>query len=253
MARILIIEDNPTHAELLRYLLTAAGHEVLHEEDGLSGVRTIHDRRPDLVLCDLHLRGLNGYEVVRSIRNHAELGATPVVAVTVMAQIGDDGTALRSGFNGHIAKPIDPETFVGQIEAYLPEKAAGGQHRPPPIAADSPAASTKSSLARTLREITADLTTMLDATPTATVVCDEQGRVTRWNLAAERLFGWTAIEMAGGPPPFVPEESLSEFRAVLAQAVKGAAVPDRRRRRWRCSTAAGRPTCCSPTSSCPAG
>ena len=119
MARILIIEDNPANMMLMAYLLSAAGHAVIEALDGQKGLAIARDDSPDLVLCDLQLPGMDGYEVAQRLKLDPGLVAVPRVAVTAFAMVGDRDKALAAGFNGYIAKPIDPESFVGEIEAYL--------------------------------------------------------------------------------------------------------------------------------------
>jgi len=118
-ARILAIDDNPDNLELMRYLLEAFGYPALTACDGSSGVALVERERPDLVLCDVQLPDIDGYEVVRRIRNHPELSELVVVAVTALAMVGDRAKVLAAGFNGYLPKPIDPVTFMRQIEAYL--------------------------------------------------------------------------------------------------------------------------------------
>jgi diguanylate cyclase (GGDEF)-like protein/PAS domain S-box-containing protein len=119
-ARILIIEDNPTNMELMVYLLHASGYTVLTAYDGASGVETARETNPDLIICDVHLPKLDGYGVVSVLKNDAALCTVPVLAVTALAMVGDREKLLAVGFDGYIGKPIEPDTFVAQVEAFLP-------------------------------------------------------------------------------------------------------------------------------------
>jgi two-component system cell cycle response regulator len=119
-ARILIIEDNPTNMELMAYLLTAFGHTPLMAFDGESGVRMAREELPDLILCDVHLPKLDGYGVVGALKGDPQVRAIPVLAVTALAMVGDRERLIEAGFNGYIAKPIEPEQFVAQLEPFLP-------------------------------------------------------------------------------------------------------------------------------------
>lgn len=119
MARILVIEDNPANLELMSYLLAAFGHSVLSARDGETGIEAALREHPDLILCDVLLPGVDGYAVAQEIRRSAGLAGTPIVAVTALAMEGDRLKGLAAGFDGYIAKPIDPETFVGEADAYL--------------------------------------------------------------------------------------------------------------------------------------
>ncbi|WLI90472.1 response regulator [Massilia sp. R2A-15] len=122
MARILIIEDNPTNMELMSYLLTAFGHTPLTAFDGESGVRMAREQRPDLILCDVYLPKLDGYGVVAALKGDAELRAIPVLAATALAMVGDRERLLEAGFDGYLAKPIEPEQFVDQLAPFLPQR-----------------------------------------------------------------------------------------------------------------------------------
>lgn len=126
MARIAVIEDNPANRELMSYLLQAFGHTPLESADGISGLESVRRERPDLILCDLQLPGMDGYEIARQLKNDSSLNTIPLVAVTAYAMVGDRDAILAAGFDGYIAKPITPELFVGQVEAYLkPEQLRG--------------------------------------------------------------------------------------------------------------------------------
>jgi CheY-like chemotaxis protein len=118
-ARILIIEDNPANLELVRYLLEAHGYSAVIAPDGGEGMRVAREQRPDLVLCDLQMPVLDGYGVLAELRKDPALRPVPVVAVTALSMAGDRSSVLSAGFDGYISKPIDPERFVGQIEAFL--------------------------------------------------------------------------------------------------------------------------------------
>ena len=120
MAHILVIEDNPANMQLMVYLLNAFGHMPVEAMDGEAGLDAVHRQAPELILCDLQLPGIDGYEVARQIKLDPSLAAIPLVAVTAYAMVGDRDKVLAAGFNGYIPKPITPETFVAQMEAFLP-------------------------------------------------------------------------------------------------------------------------------------
>lgn len=101
------------------YLLTAFGHQVLEAHDGAEGVEQAGRERPDLILLDIHMPRMDGYEAVRHLRGKRECEGIPVVAVTALAMVGDREKILASGFHGYIAKPLDPETFASQVQEYL--------------------------------------------------------------------------------------------------------------------------------------
>ena len=119
MARILVVEDSPDIRELVRVLLEGAGHEVLTASDGQEGVTRAREIRPDLVLMDLSLPVLSGWEATRQIKSHPETSRIPVVAVTAHAMQGDRERALAAGCDGFLAKPIDEETFASLVASFL--------------------------------------------------------------------------------------------------------------------------------------
>ncbi|CAN7454472.1 EAL domain-containing protein [Pseudoduganella sp. LjRoot289] len=119
-ARILIIEDNPTNMELMVYLLNAFGYTPLMAHDGEEGVAAARRERPDLIICDVHLPKLDGYGVVAQLKQDPALRPIPTLAVTALAMVGDRERLLAAGFDGYIGKPIEPDTFVAQIESFLP-------------------------------------------------------------------------------------------------------------------------------------
>jgi CheY-like chemotaxis protein len=118
-ARILIIEDNPANLELMTYLLSTFGHTVLAAEDGHQGIEAARREQPDLIICDVHLPDIDGYEVARCLKSDPQLHTTPLIAVTALAMVGDRDRVLAAGFDSYLAKPINPETFVRQMEVFI--------------------------------------------------------------------------------------------------------------------------------------
>jgi two-component system, cell cycle response regulator DivK len=120
IARILIIEDNPANLELAKYLLEAGGYTILTAMNGVEGLELAQRERPDLVVSDLQMPLMDGYEVLQKLRSNPDLQSIPVIAVTAFSMPGDKNKVLLKGFNGYISKPIVPETFIQQVEAFLP-------------------------------------------------------------------------------------------------------------------------------------
>jgi signal transduction histidine kinase len=116
VARVLHIEDDPRNRLLVRKLLKAAGHEVIDAESGLEGIRLASAERPDLVLVDINVPDLDGYEVTLRLRGIPALDGVPIVAITAE---GDRETSLAVGADGFIAKPIDSARFARIIERFL--------------------------------------------------------------------------------------------------------------------------------------
>ncbi len=122
--KILLVEDNKPIEKLVTFILSDAGYEVLTAESGLRGLRAIRENAPDLVLLDLDLPDVDGYEVLGEARNARSVEATAVVAFTAHANQPDRAKAERAGFDGFIAKPIDPVGFVRQIESFINQRSA---------------------------------------------------------------------------------------------------------------------------------
>ncbi|MBI4791146.1 MAG: response regulator [Chloroflexi bacterium] len=120
MAKILVIEDNATNLELMLYLLQAFGYQVASAPDGETGIELARRASPDLIICDIGLPGMDGFAVAARLKDHPALRTIPLVAVTALAMVGDRDRVLAAGFDGYIPKPIEPETFVRQVEKYLP-------------------------------------------------------------------------------------------------------------------------------------
>jgi two-component system cell cycle response regulator DivK len=113
---VLVIEDNEQNRYLATFLLEAHGYTVVAAVDGPSGIALAETMVPDLVLLDVQLPTMDGYDVARRLRAIGSLRATPIIAVTSYAMVGDREKSLASGCNGYIEKPIDPDTFVAEIQ-----------------------------------------------------------------------------------------------------------------------------------------
>jgi two-component system cell cycle response regulator len=116
---VLIIEDHPDNRELMNYLLEAFGYATVTALDGLAGVDLARSEDLDLILCDIQLPEIDGFEVARRLKQDERLRSIPLVAITALAMVGDRERALAAGFDGYIAKPINPETFIATVEAFL--------------------------------------------------------------------------------------------------------------------------------------
>ena len=134
--RILLVEDNPDNLELMTYLLAARGHTLLTADDGEEGLEAAQRLAPDLIVCDIQLPRMSGLEVALRLKSDPTLAATPLVAVTAFAMVGDRDRMLAAGFDGYVAKPIDPETFAERVEAFL--RADQRTAQPPAPAASLP-------------------------------------------------------------------------------------------------------------------
>lgn len=124
--QILIIEDNEQNMYLLTFLLESHGYEIVQAYNGKDGIRAARERVPDVILLDIQLPEMNGYEVAEKIRATPSLERVPIIAVTSYAMPGDREQILAAGATGYIEKPINPDTFISQLQEYLPLAASGG-------------------------------------------------------------------------------------------------------------------------------
>ncbi len=126
--RVLVIEDNEANLELMRYLLDAHGYDVVTATDGAAGLELARTEgeRISLILCDVQLPGMDGFELARLLKAGSE-PRPPILAVSALAMVGDRDAILSAGFDGYIAKPLDPRSFVARIEAYLPVHRRSGK------------------------------------------------------------------------------------------------------------------------------
>jgi len=117
--KILYIEDDITNRILVRKLLHAEGYSVLEAEDGLAGIEMAKTESPDLILLDMNMPGIDGYETIDQIRGAENLNEITVIALTADAMAGDREKAIHAGCDGYISKPIDLDNFTEQIRDYL--------------------------------------------------------------------------------------------------------------------------------------
>jgi CheY-like chemotaxis protein len=119
MTKILIAEDNAVNRELLRELLEARGYEVLEACDGQEALQMIEQTQPDILLLDIGMPVLDGFGVIRKIRENPCLARMPVVAITAYAMQGDREKIMQSGFNGSLSKPVDARSLAEELKRLL--------------------------------------------------------------------------------------------------------------------------------------
>jgi two-component system cell cycle response regulator DivK len=122
--RILVVEDQEDNRRILRDLLTSNGFEVAEAHTGEDGVALAETSRPDLILMDIQLPGLDGYEATRRIKANPGLRAIPIIAVTSYALSGDDQKAFQAGCDGYVTKPFSPRRLLATIREHLPKGAS---------------------------------------------------------------------------------------------------------------------------------
>ena len=119
--RILVVEDTEDNRRIIRDLLTNFGYELIEAADGAEGVSMAQTHRPDLILMDIQLPQMDGYEATRRIRTIPELAQVPIIAVTSYALSGDEAKTRAAGCDGYVAKPFSPRQLLAKIRQFLPE------------------------------------------------------------------------------------------------------------------------------------
>ena len=122
--RILIVEDQEDNRMIMRDVLSSAGYELIEAVNGEDGVKLAHSERPDLILMDIQLPIIDGYEATRRIKGSAELKSIPIIAVTSYALSGDQTKARAAGCDGYVSKPFSPRELLARVREYLPDPAA---------------------------------------------------------------------------------------------------------------------------------
>jgi two-component system cell cycle response regulator DivK len=117
--RILVVEDQEDNRRILRDLLASAGYETLEAENGEEGIAAAAAERPDLILMDIQLPLLDGYEATRRIKADPELRGIPVIVVTSYALSGDEAKARAAGCDAYVTKPYSPRQLLTKIREYL--------------------------------------------------------------------------------------------------------------------------------------
>ena len=120
MARILVVEDNRENLELMLFLLRALGHEPIPATGGRAAIELAAAEPVDVILLDIQMPEMDGFETARALRANSALDEVPLVAVTALAMPGDREMILEAGFSGYIAKPIDVARLPGQLASFLP-------------------------------------------------------------------------------------------------------------------------------------
>ena len=118
---ILVVEDQEDNRRILRDLLGNAGFELIEAQSGEDALSAVMKQRPDLILMDIQLPQMDGYEATRRIKSSPEMKEVPVIAVTSYALAGDEGKARAAGCNAYISKPFSPRALLAKVREYLAE------------------------------------------------------------------------------------------------------------------------------------
>lgn len=128
-ARILIVDDYPANRKLMSYLLESRGHHTQLAVTGEEALELTRHEAFDLILCDIRMAGIDGYEVARRLRADPKTCRTPLVAITALAHQGAREDVISAGFDGFVSKGTAPQLFIQQVEDFL----ARGERNPPTI------------------------------------------------------------------------------------------------------------------------
>lgn len=120
---ILVVEDDPRNLKLMRALLTFSGYQIIGARDGEQGIQSARTEKPDLILMDMQLPVLNGFDAVRMLKADPRTRDIPVIAVTALAMKGDRERVLETGADGYVSKPVQFDDVLCQIDRHLAEKA----------------------------------------------------------------------------------------------------------------------------------
>jgi two-component system, cell cycle response regulator DivK len=117
---ILVVEDHEDNRQILRDLLGSVGYEMIEAWDGEAALTKLTEVRPDLILMDIQLPGMDGYEVTRRVKANPDWKAIPIIVVTSYALSGDEDKARQAGCDDYVAKPYSPRALLAKIRGYLP-------------------------------------------------------------------------------------------------------------------------------------
>src|SRR5271169_2245076 len=118
--RILVVEDQEDNRQIIRDMLAATDYEIIEAKNGEEALAAVAKQRPDLILMDIQLPGIDGYEVTRRIKADPGLRGIPIIAVTSYALSGDDDKAFKAGCDAYVSKPYSPRQLLAKVREYLP-------------------------------------------------------------------------------------------------------------------------------------
>jgi two-component system, cell cycle response regulator DivK len=127
MARVLVIEDNVSNMTLATFLLKSVGHTVLSATDAEEGLAMARSERPELILMDIQLPGMDGLEATALLKRDATTRTVPVIALTALAMKGDEERIRGAGCDGYIAKPMRYKEFLETVSRFLPSPEGGSE------------------------------------------------------------------------------------------------------------------------------
>ena len=221
---ILVVDDNDPVRYATSRFVRGAGFQVVEAADGATALEQVQNAKPDLVVLDVNLPDINGYEVCRRIKSNA---ATKLIPVLHLSATYTDGSAKVTGLDGgadaYLAQPVSPDELMATIRALLRIRRAEEEARRQASEAIAARHELEQVLAA-LWEKNHTLQALIQASPLAIMAIDQQGNITAWNAAAEKIFGWAASEAIGRPLGTIPADSPDLGRSEMSAAGGTAAV-----------------------------
>jgi two-component system cell cycle response regulator DivK len=116
---VLIVEDNELNAKLFRDILNSKGHRIIEMRDGMEAIKVAHSERPDLILMDIQLPEISGFDLIKMLKGDTDVAGIPIIAVTAFAMKGDEERIRTSGCDDYLSKPISVAAFIKKTSHYL--------------------------------------------------------------------------------------------------------------------------------------
>jgi two-component system cell cycle sensor histidine kinase/response regulator CckA len=235
---ILVVDDTPASLKVISDCLVEAGFEIFVAQDGLSCLNIARDEPPDLILMDVMMPLMDGFEACRCLKADAATRAIPVVFMTALADVESKVRGFKAGGVDYITKPFQLEEVLARVQTHMTlcrvQQELQGRnlqlqqaHQKLELRVAERTAELRAANSRLKREIEERKLAeekyhlVMEASPVPIVASDMQGRVIYLNPAFTRVFGWTLAELAGREIDFVPEQALRETRQMLARLQRG--------------------------------
>lgn len=231
---ILIVDDKPANLSVLFEFLADAGFQILVAEDSDGAIQTARYAAPDLILLDVLMPEVDGFETCRRLKLDDQTKEIPVIFLTALNETVDKVRGLGLGAVDYLTKPLQEEEVLARVRLHLKLRNLTRHLQSQNLQLEREIVERKQIEAHlqhqtaeliqreeALRETSQKLQAIVQASPVVILVLDPQGRVKTWNPAAEKMFGWSESEVLNCPLPIVPENKQEEFLALLQKGLQG--------------------------------